>query len=210
MCDNLVVATRKYEQRQRADSAAQTRRSILEAVATRLRQAPTEPVSLDKVAQLAGVSRSTIYVAFGSRAGLLDAFVEDLGERTGIANLTAAVRAPDALSHMRGAALAASRMLAADIEIYRVLHAMAKIDPDSVGGAIDKMEKGRRGGMAYLAKRLAEEGLLREDMTERRAADLLWVLCSFEAFDLLYTGRKMSVDSAARLLSTTAERALCR
>jgi hypothetical protein len=36
------------------------------------------------------------------------------------------------------------------------------------------------------------------------------VLTSFDAFDLLYTGRGMSADQAADLLASAAERSLCR
>jgi hypothetical protein len=42
------------------------------------------------------------------------------------------------------------------------------------------------------------------------ATNLLWVLASFDAFDLLYTGRCLSADSAAEVLTSAAERALCR
>jgi AcrR family transcriptional regulator len=210
MWEDGQMASRKYEQRLRAETAEETRRRILDAVADRLREAPTERVSLDKVAQLARVARSTIYTVFGSRAGLFDAFTTDLTERTGLAELTAAVAATDARAHLRGGIRAACRMLATDLDIYRVLFAMSRLDPDSVGGAVDKMDERRRGGMTYLAKRLAEDGVLRDDVTADDAADLLWMLCSFEAFDLLHTGRGMSVDEAADVLATTAERALCR
>ena len=94
MCDTDGMATRKYEQRLRAESAEETRRRILDAVAQRFREAPTEPLSLDQVARLARVARSTIYLAFGSRAGLLQAFAVDLWERGGLADLTTARRAP--------------------------------------------------------------------------------------------------------------------
>jgi AcrR family transcriptional regulator len=204
------VPRRKYDQRLRAESAAQTRRRILDAVATRLREAPTEPVSMDKVAALARVARSTIYVVFGSRAGLFDAFTEDLSQRTGMAQLTEAVAAADPRDHLRGAVLAACRMLAGDLEIYRVLSSMSRIDPDSVGGAIARMDQNRRGGLEYLARRLDEAGVLRDDVTATQAVDLLWVLSSFEAFDQLHTDRGLSVDDAADVLATTAERTICR
>ena len=204
------MATRRYEQGLRADHAAQTRRRILDAVATHLREAPTQPVSLDQVARLAQVSRSTVYVVFGSRAGLFDAFTADLWERTGIADLTRAVASPDARDHLRRGLAAASRMYAADRDIYRVLYTMARLDPDSVGGAVTKMENERRGGMAHLVNRLSEEGVLRDDVTIETANDLLWMLCSFDALDRLIIDRAMPVDAAADLLATTAERALCR
>ena len=77
------MTTRKYEQRLRAESAEDTRRRILDAVYERIRAAPSEPVSIDRVARAARVARSTVYLVFGSRAGLFDAVAEDLFERGG-------------------------------------------------------------------------------------------------------------------------------
>ena len=96
------MAQRKYEQRLRAEQAEETRRRILDAVYERLRQAPAEPIALDEVARRARVARSTIYLVFGSRAGLFQAFAEDLSERTGLAALTEAVAHPDPREHLRG------------------------------------------------------------------------------------------------------------
>ncbi|MFI9596067.1 hypothetical protein [Nonomuraea sp. NPDC052265] len=84
------------------------------------------------------------------------------------------------------------------------------LDADAVGGAVQRMEQGRSSGMAYLAQRLADQGVLRPDVTADQAADLLWLLTSFDSFDLLYTGRTPSVDEVAKTLITTAERSLCR
>jgi AcrR family transcriptional regulator len=202
--------SRRYEQRLRAEHADETRRRILDAVAQRLREAPTEPVSLEQVARLAKVARSTIYLVFGSRSGLFDEFAADLWERTGLPAVAEAASHPDARQHLRGGITAASKMFAADRDIYSVLFSMARLDPGSVGGAVDKMEAERRGGMAYLARRLGEDGALRAGLSVDRAVDVLWVLCSFEAFDLLLTGRGLSVDDAIEVLVTTAEHALCR
>jgi AcrR family transcriptional regulator len=204
------MAPRKYQQLRRAEAAQQTRERILEALADRLRTAPTEPPSLDKVADLAGVARSTIYTVFGSRAGLFDAFTTALWERTGLAELALAVEVPDARDHLRRGIHAACRMFAGEIGVYRVLFSMARLDPGSVGGAVESKEQDRRGGMEYLARRLDEQGALLPGVTSRYAADLLWMLCSFEAFDLLHTGRSLSVHAAAEALADTAERALCR
>ena len=64
--------------------------------------------------------------------------------------------------------------------------------------------------MAHLARRLAEQEVLRPDVTVGEAADVLWLLASFDSFDQLYTARKLAVDDVARTLITTAERTLCR
>src|SRR5262245_61988199 len=82
-----VMATRKYEQRLRAESAEETRRRVLDVTSERLREAPTDPISLEDIARRARVARSTIYLIFGSRAGLFDALAADILERTGFDKL---------------------------------------------------------------------------------------------------------------------------
>jgi AcrR family transcriptional regulator len=203
------MASRKYDQRLRAEHAEETRHRILDAVYERLREAPTEPLALDEIARLAKVARSTIYQVFGSRAGLFDAFADDLWARSGLPALTEAVANPDARGHLRGGIGAASRMYAADRDIYRILYSMAQLDPDSVGGAVRKMNKERQGGMTHLAHRLDEDGVLRPDVSVDEAVDVLWMLCSFESFDLLYTGRELSTERAVELITAAAERTLC-
>ena len=64
--------------------------------------------------------------------------------------------------------------------------------------------------MAYLAKRLADQGALQPGLTAEEAAELLWVLTSFDSFDLLYTGRALAVEEVADRLVDTAERGLLR
>ena len=204
------MPTRQYNQKLRAESAAETRQRILDAVADRMRTAPTEPVSIDQVARLAKVSRSTIYVVFGSRVGLFEAFAEDLFDRTGLADLAEATKTPDALETLRVATKAACRMFAGDLDVYRVLDAMARLDPDAVGQVITRTEENRRRGMGRLARRLGEDGYLRDDITPEQALDLLWLLGSFDAFYHLRVGRGLATDAAADVLSQTAERALCR
>ena len=46
------------------------------------------------------------------------------------------------------------------------------------------------------------------DVTIEDAANILWVLASFDSFDALYSGRGMTTDDVARMLITMAERSL--
>src|SRR5690349_21163419 len=141
------MARRKYQQRLRAEHADATRRRILVALEERLREAPTEPVSLDDVARRAGVARTTIYLVFGSRAGLFDALARQLWDRAGLPELTAAVAHPDALEHLRGGLRTSTEMYAAIRDVAATLFSMAALDPDSVGGAMARLEERRWGGM---------------------------------------------------------------
>jgi len=204
------MATRRYEQRLRAEAAEETRRRILDAVHERVRVAPAEPVSIDQVARAAKVARSTVYLIFGSRAGLFDAVAADLNERGGFDRVVRAVAHPDAREHLRGGIHGGMLTFAAYRDVHRFLYSMANLDADAVGGAVQRIDERRAGGMAYLAKRLAEQGHLRPDVTEAEAAHVLWLLTSFDSFDLLYTGRSLPAEEVARILTLTAERAVCR
>jgi AcrR family transcriptional regulator len=204
------VAPRKYEQRLRAESSEATRGRILDALEQRLREAPTEPVSMDEIATRAAVARTTVYLTFGSRAGLFDALATELWNRAGLANLTEAVAHPDAREHLRGGLRAGVEIFVALRDVAVALFSMSALDPESVGGAMVRLEERRWGGMEYLAQRLGEQGQLRADVTVEEAADVLWVLAGFASFDALYTGRGMTGDQVARTLTAMAERTLCR
>lgn len=202
------VVTRPYVQRARAEEAERTRMRIIEAVFTRLRQEPADPVAIDRIASMAGVARSTVYAIFGSRSGLFDAVGRELAARSGYARLIEAKHQPDARDHLRAGFRAATEMLAANRDIYRALHSMAQLDEQAVGGAVTRKEEERAAGMRRLAGRLAEQGVLREGLSVEDAEHVLWVLTSFESFDSLHTGRGLSTDRTVALLVETAERAL--
>jgi AcrR family transcriptional regulator len=200
------MATREYEQRLRAQTAMQTRQRILDAVYQRLRAAPAEPISVDQIARMAQVARSTVYLLFGSRAGLFLAVGTDLLRRGGMEDVLRAAAAADSRAALRETIHACVGMFAADRDVLRALSAMALLDGEGVGGAVRELEERRAAGM----ERLAGAGVLRADVTVEQAADVLCLLTSFASFDELYTGRSLPVEATAAGLAAIAERALCR
>nr|MDT0665825.1 hypothetical protein [Micromonospora sp. DSM 115978] len=105
-------------------------------------------------------------------------------------------------AHLRGMLQASTRMYAAQRD---ALNALLTVQ-HSLDGALDRSERGRLGGMEHLASRLHDSGLLAVPPAE--AVDTLWLLTSFQAFDLLYTGRDRSVDDTAACLVRQAEQTL--
>jgi AcrR family transcriptional regulator len=204
------MSPRRYDQRLRAEAAEETRRRVLDALYERLQAGPSRPVSVDEIAQIARVARSTIYLIFGSRAGLFDALAAELFLSGEFALVEAAAANPNARESMRGGLLGGARMFAAHRDVFRVLTSMAQLDANAVGGAVQRLDAARAAGMARLAERVAEAGLLRPDINQEDAAHVLWLLTSFDAFDLLYTGRGLSLDEVVEVLTTTAERSLYR
>ena len=190
------------------ETAEATRRRILDAVYDRLARRRPEPVGIDRIARRAGVARSTVYVIFGSRAGLFDAFAADMLERGGFQRVLDAVADPDPRVHLRDGIAGGVRTFAAHRDVFRALVSMAALDPEAVAGTMQRSEERRAKGMLRLARRLARHGLLREGLTAKAAADRLWVLTSFDAFDLLYDGRGLPADEVAHALVDLAERTL--
>jgi AcrR family transcriptional regulator len=204
----VTMATRRYEQRLRAQTAEETRRRVLDAVYDQLREAPAQPVSVDRIARTAGVARSTVYVIYGSRAGLFDAVSADLLERGGFHRVLDAIADPDPRVTVRDGIAGGVHTFAAHRDVFRALMSMAALDPDAVGGAMQRSEERRTKGMMRLARRLSRHGLLRDGLGAKKAADRLWVLTSFDAFDLLYSGRGLSANEVARVLVDMAERSV--
>ncbi len=202
------MTKRKYTQQARAMAADETRRRILDAMRDRLRAAPSEALSIERVAQEAGVARSTVYLVFGSKAGLFEALGQDLLERTGFQRIVDAVGLPDARDAVRESLRAAASVYAAERDVSRTIYSMWSLEPEAVRRAFEVVERGRAEGQSWLARRLAEEGHLRTDVTVEEAADILWVITSFETFDQLYTGRGLSEEDTAARLVTMAERSL--
>jgi AcrR family transcriptional regulator len=200
---------RQYVQRVRAESADATRRRILDAARATLERGPGGALRVDEVARAAGVSRSTVYVLYGSRAGLFDALARHLRLEAGFDELIREFRRPDALEAMRGSQRAAVRMYAKMPELARAMFTMAAVDPDAVA-AVRAIEDGRRPGQAEIARRLAEQGYLREGVSVGEATDILTVITSFQAFDELFNGGGLPAGVVADRLVAMAERSICR
>jgi AcrR family transcriptional regulator len=200
---------RRYVQRARADASAVTRKRILEAARATLERGPVGALKVDEVARAAGVSRSTVYLLYGSRAGLFDALARYLRDEAGFEDLLVSSRLPDALESYRTSARIAVRMYARLPELARALFSLAAIDPDAVA-AVRAIEDGRRPGQARLARGLKAQGYLRDDVTVDEATDILSVLTSFQTFDELFTGSGLDAEAVADRLIAMAERSLCR
>jgi AcrR family transcriptional regulator len=200
---------RRYVQRARAEAADATRRRILDAARASVESGPIGALKVDEVARSAGVSRSTVYLLYGSRAGLFDALARHLRTEAGFDALIREFRKPDALEAMRGAQRAAVRMYAALPELARALFTLAAIDPDAVA-AVRAIDDGRRPGQADIARRLAEQGYLRNGVTVDEATDILTVITSFQAFDELFGAGGLPADLVADRLVAMAGRSVCR
>ena len=202
------MSKRPYRQQVRAEAAEENRQRILDSLYDRLREAPAQPVSVDEVARRARVSRSTIYLVFGSRSGLFDALTDHLLQGAGYDRLVEAIGHPDAGETLRGGLEGGVHMYAAHHDVFRVLYAMGKLDPEGAGRGIASSERKRFEAMDWLANRLREQRRLRSDVTADDAAHVIWLLASFDAYDLLASGRGLGPEEVISILTETAQKAL--
>ena len=202
------MATRKYTQQARAAAAEETRDRILDAMRHHFSVAPVETLEHRTHCHDAGVARSTVYLVFGSKAGLFEALGRDLLERTGFKRIVEAVALPDAREAVRESLRAAASVYAAEREV----------------NADDLFDVGARtrGGAGRLrsCRARAHRGAAPDGRAARprgaptrgghgRGGDRHPVgHHEFETFDQLYTGRGLSVEDTAARLVVMAERAL--
>ena len=140
------IPTRSYHQKARAESAAETRRRIIEVTRELLTRAPLESVSLPVIAAEADVARSTVYTIFGSREGLMVAVAEDLLDRGGFARIGEALRGPDVVRAFETSIDVAMELYSQEHEVSWALLSLAAVDRDASSAAA-RLNRGRRDGM---------------------------------------------------------------
>jgi len=203
----MVGKERPPVQRARAAAAEATKRRILETTAELLGQEPAQGINVDRIARDAGVARSTVYVVFGSRPGLFRAVAQDFLDRQGFDRLVAAARHPDAREALVGSLRESTHLYAGGRNLGRALFSLSLLDP-AAAEAIVVLEHGRAPAMRALAQRLKDQNYLRPDIGVTEASDVLWVLTSFDTFDQLFTGRRLSRATVAKRVVSMAERGL--
>jgi len=200
---------RSYKQTVRAEGAAETRRRIIEVTRALLARAPLESVSLPEIAAESEVARSTVYTIFGSREGLMIAVAEDLLERGGFARIGQALRGPDVVRAFEISIDVAMELYSQEEAVSQALLSLSAVDRDASTAAA-RLNLGRANGMRRLAERMQEQGVLRHDVTVEEAADILWVVTSFETYAQLRRGRGLTPHQVGERLLAMTRRALYR
>jgi AcrR family transcriptional regulator len=196
-----------FHQTRRAKSAQQTRQRILAATRTCLTNTPLLALSVESIAQEAKVARSTIYDAFGSRLGLMQALEQDVLQRGGFEDIQAAFALPDARATLEKTLAASVRFYLSERVVLRALTLQALINPDA-SAIFRELMDGRVGGMKHLAHLLAEQSHLRADVSEEEAGDVLSLLTDFALFEQFFTERGQSPEGVLRRLTVLARSVL--
>jgi AcrR family transcriptional regulator len=203
-------AKRRYHAPRRAAQAAETRKRILDAVRARLAPDTWRSTTMAAIAADAGVSVQTVFAVFGSKAGILNALLDDLEETAGSAALAGTLRAASGPHEQLQRVVAFNRRLfEIGADLLDVAEGSRAADAE-IAAHVAEGHRRRREAQRPLVASWAAEGALRPGLGDVEAGDLLWAMTSPELFRLLsgagWTGDRYErhmVDLLTRVLFGT-------
>ena len=198
------MSPRPYQLRARAVAVSETRRRVVAAARELFVEGGFYRASMEEIARRADVARATIYHQFRSKLGVLEAVVTDFEDRAGLARLVTIVETarPSALV---GAVISEGCVYwATDPTLVRKVIGLATMEPE-VRELTDRHDAGRLAVLKRVVERLLEAGVLGDGCSPEHAVNVLWVVTSFEAYDLLSRGRGLPQADVADTLVHLAE-----
>ncbi len=188
-----VKKTRTYDASGRLARAQETRARVVEIAKEMFLSDGYGGVTIGAIAERAGVSPETIYKTFGGKPGLVRAIHQRGLEGRGP---VPAERRSDATSANEGDPYAIVRRwgeLIAEVSplvspIALLVRAGADSDAD-LASLQREIDESRIARMTQNAKVLARRGFLREGVTVKRAAEIMWAFTAPELYDLFVVRR---------------------
>jgi AcrR family transcriptional regulator len=144
----------------RAESAAATRRAIVEAARELLATRDWRHFTLEAVGARAGVTRVTVYNQVGSKYGLLDAVLSELATRGGMDSLLTASKGLSPVESFRFAVDRTCRFWHAERAVLRPLFGLAALDTQ-IAAELDRREGYRSDQFARLTGRAPQDDAVR-------------------------------------------------
>jgi AcrR family transcriptional regulator len=154
----------------------ETRSAILETTWTLIARKGRLDVSPQEIAEISGVSRQTIYLAFGNRAGLLTAMARhkdtqsDHVERLSKISHAAELQREDFEAYV-GVWLDYLPLI---YPVAILLDAAALTDREAASALDDRMKGALLAGLKSILRRLAKSGHVSDAWKPERAAELVW------------------------------------
>lgn len=190
-----VKTTRQYNSPRRAEQAAVTRRTVLDA-ATELFTAEGYPsTTMAAIASRAGVSLKTAYVLFGTKSGLLRALWDlllkgdqDVAPVANRAWYQEVLTEPDAERQLRLNARNARVVKERIGGILKVIRSAAPLDADS-DALWQLIQSDFLANQRVIVESVNMKRALRPDLDVDRATDILWTLNHPDVWLLLVDAR---------------------
>jgi AcrR family transcriptional regulator len=146
------------------------------------------------------VTRQSVYLHFGSRAGLLVALVNHMDETLGLPTQLAEIRECTDPVEALERSLRLSATYAPKIHgVAMALTRLAPIDADAAAALDDRMQL-RRAGLREVLRAIDASGKLGAEWSVRQVADILWAASTPSSFEHLVHERGWAVKTFERWL----------
>jgi AcrR family transcriptional regulator len=175
---------RSYRLGKRGEAVTASRARIVRAARELLRRKDYQGLSVESVAEVAGVSRATVYNQFESKSGIVQALFDDIGRRIEFDRVRAALRDPDVFRAANDMIIEHCRAWARDAKAIRRVLELAATDPE-LAALTTRAESWRRDDIRALVERLRRASALRPGLTVAEATAALAMLTSFSTYDQL-------------------------
>jgi AcrR family transcriptional regulator len=185
-----------------------TRELVLDAALALFTEEGATDVRLEDIAKRAGVSRQSVYVHFGSRAGLLLALVQHV-DATGLleALMQRIFEAPtspealDAIVHLH------AEYSPAVYPVARVFM-LGRHEDEALRVAWDDRMEARRNVYRFVIEWLQRDGLLAPPWSIEVATDVVFVLTSWQGWELFVIDQRWSKEAYLEHLRVVLRRTL--
>jgi AcrR family transcriptional regulator len=199
-------AAGSYHSPVREEQARETRRRIEDAARELLCERGFDATTIDAVAKAAGVAVPTVYAAFGSKLGIVQALIERARFGPGYQELLReALDEPDAAKRLRFPARIARQIYDAECAEMN-LFTMAPSLSAELAESERERETRRYESQAHLIELLAAAQQLKLEPTKAR--DVLWAFTSRDLYRLLVVERGWSSEAYEQWLTQQIESAL--
>jgi len=205
MKQGVTPAPRPYRLLQRLASVEDTRKRLVAAARSQITSDDGLRVfTLDAVAKVAGVTRTTVYNQFQSKSGLLEAVCDDIAAQGGIQNIEDILGEPDPINALRRYIAAFVKLYSTDRLLFRRLFALAALDPDFGLVLRDRADR-RRKGLRHILVRIhkARSASAPSAAAIEAQVVMLKAVLGFEVFDTL-SDHHRSAKAIARELQELA------
>jgi AcrR family transcriptional regulator len=208
------VKRRPYDSPLRREQAAETRSRILEAAQGLFVRNGYVGTSMGDIAASAGVSLKTVYDAFTTKSGVLDALWHlrlrgdeepvPVGERPWY---RAVLEEPDPERKLRLALANAKTVKSRLGPLFHVLHGAAQADPE-IAALWARIQSEFHENQRAIVEDLHRRGALRRGLDADTAADILWTLNHPDVYVLLVVERGWTLDEHEEWLARVLAREL--
>ena len=211
----IDVKRKPYESPKRAAAARERRRRIRAAASELFTRDGYAATTMKSIAVKAGVSERTVFLAFPTKAALLNECIRaavraDDEERPKLAqeSFRAALEAPPdrMLALLAGAS---TELMGRAARLLAIGESVGPEDPE-VAKFRDRGHAATRADMLDVARALKRAGVLRKGLSAERAADIMYALVASESVYLRLVDRGWSDQAYARVLEQALAGALGR